>query len=125
MLSRYTMYRGPRPDDDPLPKGIRQDTRKHTRHCLRPPGAAVNDYLANPNTQAWEKFAQSYRAVLKNRFREQRDDFDKLAELASEGDVYLGCSCPTRKNPDVRQCHTVLALKFMRSKYPDLSVVLP
>ena len=32
MLGRYTMHRGKRPDVI----GIRQDTRKHTRHCLRP-----------------------------------------------------------------------------------------
>jgi hypothetical protein len=39
--------------------------------------------------------------------------------------VYLGCSCPSRANPDVQRCHTVLALQFMKKKYPKLRVVLP
>ena len=42
-----------------------------------------------------------------------------LAEEAKVSDVYLGCSCPTAKNPDVRRCHTVLALKFMHAHAPS------
>ena len=34
MLARYTMERG-KPASE-LPSGVRQDTRRHTRHFLRP-----------------------------------------------------------------------------------------
>ena len=46
-------------------------------------------------------------------------------ELARRHDVYLGCNCPTARQPDVLRCHTVLALAFLRERYPDLSVRLP
>jgi hypothetical protein len=51
--------------------------------------------------------------------------FDALAEQATGEDVYLGCSCPSRANPDVQRCHTVRALRFMKKKYPKLPVMLP
>jgi hypothetical protein len=47
------------------------------------------------------------------------------ADLANNNDVYLGCSCPTKRNPDVNRCHTVLALRFMKRKYPGLKVEIP
>lgn len=47
------------------------------------------------------------------------DPFDGLARRP---DVYLGCSCPTKTNPDVRRCHTWLALEFIRERCPDLDV---
>ena len=119
------MYRGARPAHDPLPAGERQDTRKHTRHCLRPDTADVTRYLGDPGEAAWKAFASRYRALLERRFREDRAPFDRLAEQARDGDVYLGCSCPTRKNPDVRRCHTTLALRFMQQRYDQLEVVLP
>ena len=50
MLARYKMYRGNRPPEDPLPAGIRQDTRKHTRHCLRPTEQLVAKFLAAPTS---------------------------------------------------------------------------
>lgn len=49
MLSRYkmSMY-GHRPAyAGPLPEGIRQDTRCHTRHILRPTKEMVKTYLAD------------------------------------------------------------------------------
>lgn len=119
------MVRGRRPDDDPLPEGVRQDTRKHTRHFLRPTSDMVEAYLAHPNQTSWEKFKKEYQRILEERFRKNRRDFDHLAELAAKEDVFLGCSCPTKTNPDVRHCHTVLALQFMRTKYSDLEVVMP
>ena len=40
-------------------------------------------------------------------------------------DVLLGCSCPTKKQPDVNRRHTVQALAFMVERYPDLDVRFP
>ena len=50
------------------------------------------------------------------------DPFDGLARRP---DVYLGCSCPTKTNPDVRRCHTWLALEFIRERCPELDVRFP
>jgi uncharacterized protein YeaO (DUF488 family) len=108
-----------------LPRGIRQDTRKHTRHVLRPTAEMVERYLAAPSDAAWKHFAKEYRALLAARFATNRAAFDELAELARTEDVYLGCSCPTAQNPDVRHCHTWLALEFFHSHYPDLDVRMP
>lgn len=117
------MARGARARD--LPAGVRQDTRKHTRHVLRPPAEAVRAYLSNPDDEAWKRFSAAYRAAVEERFAADRAPFDELAELARREHVHLGCSCPTRKNPDVRRCHTWLALEFMAEKYPDLDVRFP
>ncbi len=123
MLARYHMKRGARTAE--LPSGTREDTRKHTRHVLRPTDAIVNVYLAHGDDAAWAKFERAYGALLKERFRKERERFDELAERAREGDVFIGCSCPTKKNPDVMRCHTVLALRFMKAMYPDLDVRFP
>jgi len=125
MLARYQMVRGKRPPGDPLPTGHRIDTRRHTRHVLRPPRDLVDEYLTDPTDAAWRTFANGYRACLGERFANTRQEFDALADLARGDDVYIGCSCPTRTNPDVRHCHTVLALEFMKKHYRDLEVVLP
>jgi len=125
MLDRYRMHRGARPDGDPLPKGLRQDTRKHTRHCLRPEAGSVTAYLKDGTEAGWREFARAYRALLEERFAADRAPFDELVEQATRTDVHLGCSCPTAKNPDVRHCHTWLALEFMRDTYPELEVVFP
>lgn len=124
MLARYTMVRGARASS--LPAGVRQDTRKHTRHVLRPTPELVADALARPEDDAgWQRFARGYRKLLEERFAADRSAFDELARLAREGDLYLGCNCPTAKNPDVRRCHTALALAFMKQRYPDLDVREP
>lgn len=125
MLSRYTIYRRRPAHAGPLPDGIRQDTRHRTRHILRPTEAIVEAFLADPTNQAWRSFKREYLALLQERFREDRKPFDELAELAAENDVYLGCSCPTKKNPVHGHCHTYLDLEFMRKKYPTLDVVIP
>src|SRR4029078_6373935 len=101
-----------------LPKAIRQDTRKHTHHVLRPTEAMVETYLAAPTEAAWQRFAKQYRALLDKRFADDRAPFDEIAELADETDVYLGCSCPTKRNPNVKHCHTFLALEFFHKHYP-------
>jgi uncharacterized protein YeaO (DUF488 family) len=121
MLARYTMHRGKPPDVI----GIRQDTRKHTRHCLRPTPEMVTRLLANDPTYPWDRFREAYQKLIVMRFREDSQPFEVLAELARHESVFLGCSCPTKKNPDVYHCHTVLALQFMHEQYPDLSVVFP
>ena len=124
-LHRYRITRGQRPADDPLPEGIRQDTRKHTGHCLRPGPKMVFRYLANPGDEAWSRFRSAYLELLEERFREDRAPFDELAVLARDNAVHIGCNCPTRANPRVDRCHTVLALSFMQGEYPDIEVVFP
>lgn len=106
-----------------LPAGVRQDTRKHTRHVLRPTPEMVHAALSG--TLGWDGFAARYRALIAERMRDDRAAFDALAALARETDVWLGCSCPTRAQPDVRRCHTWLALEVMRARYPDLDVCFP
>jgi hypothetical protein len=124
-LARYQMIRGKRPPGNPLPEGIRVDVRKHTRHFLRPPEGSVEALFANPSPKAFAKFTSSYEAELQRRFAQDRAPFDALADAASRDDVYIGCSCPSSVNPDVKRCHTVLALRFMHAKYPKLRVVIP
>lgn len=125
MLARYRIVRGKRTPDDPLPDGIRQDTRKHTQHVLRPTSALVLALLDDSSPEAFSRFARGYRVLLEQRFATERRRFDELAELARNKDVYLGCNCPTHRQPDVRHCHTVLALTFLRERYPDLNVRFP
>jgi uncharacterized protein YeaO (DUF488 family) len=125
MLARYRIVRGQRASDDPLPDGIRQDTRKHTRHVLRPTAELVEGLLADPSPQSYARFARAYQKLLVERFAAERARFDELAELARREHVYLGCNCPTTRQPDVRRCHTVLALAFLRDRYSDLDVRIP
>lgn len=121
MLSRYQMRRGAKASE--LPDGIRQDTRKHTRHILRPHKEDVAAFLGGE--LPWESFAERYRALVASRMADDRAPFDALAELATMRDVYLGCSCPTRAQPHVHRCHTWIALTVMQSVYPDLEVRFP
>ncbi len=125
MLARYQIVRGKRPPSNPLPDGRRVDTRKHTRHFLRPEAASVEALIANPDAQGFKRFEKDYRATLAARFAEDRRPFDALAELAKREDVFIGCNCPTSFNPDVHHCHTTLALAFMKRKYPKLVVKMP
>ena len=125
MLMRYTMYRGKRPPGDSLPDGIRQDTREHTRHFLRPPAELVVAYLEGNGSLSWKEFRNRYLHCLEERFEEDAAPFERLAELATKEDVFLGCSCPTKKNPDVNRCHTVLALEFLKGRFSGLPVAFP
>jgi uncharacterized protein YeaO (DUF488 family) len=125
MLSRYTIYRRRPKDAGPLPSGVRKDTRWRTRHVLRPTQELVETFLADPSDEAWEAFREGYLALLADRFADDRRPFDEFAEIAMVEDVYIGCSCPTKKNPDVRHCHTYLSLEFMDAKYPELEVIYP
>jgi hypothetical protein len=125
MLARYQIIRGKRPAHDPLPQGVRVDTRKHTRHVLRPEPEQVRAYLAAPSSASFRHFARAYTAELERRYAADPAPFTALAETARHADVYLGCNCPTRANPNVLHCHTVLALSFMKRKYPKLEVRLP
>lgn len=123
MLARYQMKRGAPASS--LPAGVRQDTRKHTKHVLRPPAPLVADYLADPSDARFASFREGYRAAVRERLESERPRFDELAELARHERVHLGCSCPTKKNPSVRRCHTWLALELMAELYPDLEVTFP
>ena len=125
MLARYHIVRGKRRADDPLPDGIRQDTRKHTQHVLRPTTPLVLALLEDSSAAGFMRFERGYRELLKQRFVTERRRFDELAELARGNDVYLGCNCPTQRQPDMRRCHTLLALAFLRDHYPDLDVQFP
>lgn len=128
MLARYRIYRGKRDPDDPLPEGVRQDTRHRTSHCLRPAREMVESLLAaddNEKEAAWVSFERAYLALLEERFRDDRRPFDELARLAMDRDVYLGCNCPTSRNPEVAHCHTLPALRFMKDRYRRLKVEFP
>jgi hypothetical protein len=125
MISRYRIVRGARPADDPLPDGLRQDTRKHTRHVLRPSAELVARFLQKPSDAGFAAFRAGYLRLLQERFRGERAAFDELREQARTSHVFLGCNCPTAKQPDVRRCHTYLALGFLAERYPDLEVQWP
>jgi hypothetical protein len=126
MLGRYRIVRGRRPPGEPLPDGVRIDVRKHTRHVLRPEAAMVEAFLRAPGgAKQWARFARDYAELLAERHAADAAPFDALAEQARSHDVYIGCSCPTKKQPDVSKCHTVLALRFMRERYPDLEIEMP
>jgi uncharacterized protein YeaO (DUF488 family) len=125
MLARYRIVRGARAPDDPLPDGVRQDTRKHTRHVLRPSSELVLLVLQDSSVQVFERFKRGYLELLEQRFVKERERFDELAALATHTDVYLGCNCPTGRQRDLQRCHTVLALDFMRVHYPGLLVHFP
>ena len=124
-LGRYHIVRGRRDPKDPLPEGVRQDTRKHTRHVLRPDTDAVMAFLEAPSDKAWRSFSKDYRALLEERRTEDPTPFDDLAQLARDEDVWIGCNCPTAKNPDVQRCHTFLALQAFADWYEDLDIVWP
>lgn len=82
-------------------------------------------FLADPSEASWRTFEDSYLALLSRRYADNSVAFEQLATLASEHDVFVGCSCPTKKNPNLRRCHTYLALAFMKTKFPALEVVFP
>lgn len=124
MLGRYRIVRGKRPADEPLPEGVRVDTRKHTRHVLRPTAELVSALLDDVEA-GWPAFREAYLALLRERFEQDPAPFEELARQARRGDVYLGCNCPTKRQPDVRRCHTVLALGFVHERFPDLAITWP
>jgi hypothetical protein len=82
-------------------------------------------YLAEPSDAAWTIFKKAYLELLADRYVDRRAEFDAFASGADRENIYIGCNCPTKANPTVGRCHTVLALKFMKKKYPKLNVVLP
>lgn len=125
MLTRYQIIRGRRAPDDPLPVGVRSDTRKHTRSPFRPDADEVAALLEARTDAAFATFARAYRGLLKQRFALDAEPFNAVAEQARGEDVFLGCNCPTDKNPDIRRCHTWLALEFMAERFPDLDVRFP
>jgi hypothetical protein len=125
MIGRYRIVRGLRSAGDPLPEGQRQDTRKHTRHILRPSAALVSHFLQQPSDSGFALFRAGYLGLLEERFRLDRTPFDILCEAAHSSELFLGCNCPTAKQPDVRRCHTYLALGFLAERYPELPVRWP
>jgi hypothetical protein len=123
MLGRYSIVRGM--PASALPQGTRQDTRKHTRHVLRPTEALVEAYLGQlDDDEAFARFREAYLDVLETRWRESTTPFETLAREAERADVWLGCNCPTAKNPNVLRCHTTLALAFMKARFPELPVAI-
>jgi len=104
------MYMYGHPPHVPLPNGIIHRATKNTNHCLAPTDEIVQKYLMNPTQENWSIYETKYFDLLELRFKNRRKEFDELAKLATENDVYIGCFCPTKKNPDVYRCHTVLAI---------------
>ncbi|MDP7398981.1 MAG: hypothetical protein QF541_19085, partial [Lentisphaeria bacterium] len=82
MLARYKMYRFSRPADDPLPDGIRKDTRWKTKHCLAPPRPLVETYLSDISDAAWAHFEVAYLELLEQRYADDPGPFEKLAAMA-------------------------------------------
>jgi len=125
MIGRYRIVRGARPANEPLPECQRQDTRKHTRHILRPSAELVARFLQQPSEEGFAAFRAGYLRLLEERFLRNRTPFDALYDVARRVDVCLGCNCPTGRQPDVRRCHTYLALGFLAERYPELKVSWP
>ena len=124
MLGRYSMVRGM--PASKLPKGSRQDTRKHTKHVLRPNTALVEMFLSHPgDDEIFARFREGDLALRESRWKEDRAPFEKLAREAEQTDVWLGCNCPTAKNPLMLRCHTLQSLGFMHSRVPNLSIQWP
>jgi hypothetical protein len=120
MLGRFQLKRGVA---YPKAKGAQfKDTRKHTSHVLAPPTPLVKAYFQSPTLEAWQKFQTGYLQALRERFRKTPERFEELRELATSGDYYLGCNCPTTKNPFPCRCHTIVAIEFLKELYPDLEV---
>jgi hypothetical protein len=84
---------------------------------------ALLEDATDPNKQ--RAFAEAYEALLRRRYVQDPAPFEKLAAAARTGPVFIGCSCPTKRQPDVQHCHTVLALRFMQERFPDLDVRFP
>lgn len=82
----------------------------------------VENYFACPSQTAWNVYEKQYLSLLSGRFGARQAEFDTFAELARMADVFVGYSCPTVKNPEVYKWHTILALRFMKNKYPWLYV---
>jgi len=85
----------------------------------------VKRYLSSPTDRAWARFETEYVAALQERHQKDPRPFEDLARMAKQEDVSIGCTCPTKTNPRVDRCHTVLALRFMKQMYPRLRVVIP
>lgn len=121
MLSRFQIKRGvnyPR-----VPGALFKDTRKHVKaHVLAPTKDMVTRYLSQPTLDTWQWFQREYLLELQKRADERPEEFEELRRLAQTGDYYLGCSCPTPRNPLPCRCHTIVALEFMKERYPDLNV---
>ena len=123
MLARYQITRG---KTSVLAEGVaRRDIRAHRKTLLSPTSAMVKEYLKSPTDAGWKDFETQYNKILVQRFKTRRQEFDTLAEVARNEPLYIGCNCPTKQNPDVNRCHTVMALKFLKKNYPGLEVVFP
>ncbi len=101
------------------------DTTYAAKHFLSPTEAMVKKYQSSPSDTAWREYENEYLKIIQERFEKNQELFDVLARRAMNENVKLGCFCPTRRIPDVYMCHTVIALRFMQEKYPELEVELP
>lgn len=99
-----------------------KDSRKHTSHVFAPAKELVISYLRNPTLESWQTFQREYIRILRERLLSMPEKFEGIHRHAESGNYYIGCNCPTRTNPFLCRCHTVLALEFMKETYPDLEV---
>ena len=89
------------------------------------PCHVVGIYLGDISDAAWAHSEVAYLESLEQRYADNPSPFEKLAAMAMEKDVFIGCSYPTQKNPNPMHCHTVPALRFISSKFPDIEIQLP
>jgi len=120
VLARYQIVRGKRPEGNPLPEGVRVDIRKHTKHFLRPTRQR-RGVPERPGRRAFRQFSARYDPTCrpvspKNGARSTPCGTGRKRRRLPR------MHCPTRTNPEVTRCHTVLALGFMKRKYPRLPI---
>ncbi len=94
MLARYTMERG-KPARE-LPSGVRQDTRRHTRHFLRPTRELVTTFAIRP-TQRGRGLKQNISSYWKAGFERTRQVLWSLLLLQERTTSILGAAAQPKR----------------------------
>ena len=75
-------------------------------HVLSPTWHMVIKFKANKTS--WPEYERQYKALMRERWKERRDDILSIVAIAKEKDIYLVCFCA-----DERYCHRRLAKEFI------------
>lgn len=75
-------------------------------HVLSPTWYMVIKFKANKTS--WPEYQRQYKELVRERWRERKDDILNLLATAKEKDIFLVCFCP-----DERYCHRRLAKEFL------------